>query len=390
MIGIAPRPVEEKLAHGPTGSGGGTPSRAERGRLAALSVRGPRQVADGTPGADGGTRIDPEARGYDRRVIVDCAAYEHGKRVTGRLLVSEIAEWLDKPDTFVWLGLRIPTVEELAEGFQQCGVEDLEVDEVLSPHERPVFALDGEQTTLVLRTAHYNTALAEVKLGELSVIVGSNYVISVRHGQASPLSTTRKELEREPEVLAMGPAAVLAAIVTTVVEDYRPVLDAFERATVEVEKDVFAEGQRRPVKRLYQLKRQVRELSVAIEALDEPLDRLIRRRRVYWPSDVIGDLEEAADLLDRGVSRASSLSDLLNSALDASLAQISVQQNEDMRKISAWVAIAAVPTMIAGIYGMNFENLPELSWDLGYPGVLLLMAAICGFMYRRFRKSGWL
>jgi magnesium transporter len=358
--------------------------------LAALSVCGPRQVADGTPGADGGTRIDPEARGYDRRVIVDCAAYEHGKRVTGRLLVSEIAEWLDKPDTFVWLGLRIPTVEELAEGFQQCGVEDLEVDEVLSPHERPVFALDGEQTTLVLRTAHYNTALAEVKLGELSVIVGSNYVISVRHGQASPLSTTRKELEREPEVLAMGPAAVLAAIVTTVVEDYRPVLDAFERATVEVEKDVFAEGQRRPVKRLYQLKRQVRELSVAIEALDEPLDRLIRRRRVYWPSDVIGDLEEAADLLDRGVSRASSLSDLLNSALDASLAQISVQQNEDMRKISAWVAIAAVPTMIAGIYGMNFENLPELSWDLGYPGVLLLMAAICGFMYRRFRKSGWL
>jgi magnesium transporter len=347
-------------------------------------------VADGTPGADGGTRIDPEARGYDRRVIVDCAAYEHGKRVTGRLLVSEIAEWLDKPDTFVWLGLRIPTVEELAEGFQQCGVEDLEVDEVLSPHERPVFALDGEQTTLVLRTAHYNTALAEVKLGELSVIVGSNYVISVRHGQASPLSTTRKELEREPEVLAMGPAAVLAAIVTTVVEDYRPVLDAFERATVEVEKDVFAEGQRRPVKRLYQLKRQVRELSVAIEALDEPLDRLIRRRRVYWPSDVIGDLEEAADLLDRGVSRASSLSDLLNSALDASLAQISVQQNEDMRKISAWVAIAAVPTMIAGIYGMNFENLPELSWDLGYPGVLALMAAICGFMYRRFRKSGWL
>jgi magnesium transporter len=387
MIGTATGTVEKKFADGSTGSGRTRRPRAERGASRFRPGSGPRPVTDD---ADGGTRVDPPCRGYDRRVIVDCAAYEHGKRVTGRLLVSEIAEWIDKPDTFVWLGLRIPTVEELAEGFQQCGVEDLEVDEVLAPHERPVFALDGEQTTLVLRTAHYNTALAEVKLGELSVIVGSSYVISVRHGQASPLSTTRKELEREPEVLAMGPAAVLAAIVTTVVEDYRPVLDAFERATVEVEKDVFAEGRRRPVKRLYELKRQVRELSVAIEALDEPLDRLIRRRRVYWPSDVIGDLEEAADLLDRGVSRATSLSDLLNSALDASLAQISVQQNEDMRKISAWVAIAAVPTMIAGIYGMNFENLPELSWDLGYPGVLLLMAAICGFMYRRFRKSGWL
>jgi magnesium transporter len=323
-------------------------------------------------------------------VIVDCAAYEHGKRVTGRLAISEIGDWLGRPDTFVWLGLRIPSEEELEESFQQCGVEDLEVDEVMSPHERPVFALDGEQTTLVLRTAHCNPLLDEMKLGELSVITGTDYVISVRHGQASPLSGTRLELEAEPELLAEGPPAVLAGIVSQVVEDYRPVLDALERATVRIEQQVFAENKRRPVQQLYQLKRQVREFSVAIEALDEPLDRLIRRRRVLWPPDIIAELEEAADLHGRSVNRATTLSDLLNSALDASLAQISVQQNEDMRKISAWVAIAAVPTMIAGIYGMNFENLPELDWEYGYFVVIGVMLAICVFMYRRFRRSGWL
>lgn len=323
-------------------------------------------------------------------VIVDCAAYEHGKRVSGRLHIGEIGEWAARPDTFVWLGLRMPSAEELAEGFQQCGVEDLEVDEVLAPHDRPVFAVDGDQSTLVLRTAHLNANLGEVKLGELSVIVGSDFVISVRHGQASPLSGVRRDLENDPDQLALGPPAVLAAIVAQVVEDYRPVLDACERLALDIEKEVFAESLRRPVQRVYQLKRQVRELSVATDALDEPLDRLVRRRRVSWPAEVIAELEEAADLLDRSVNRARTLSDLLTSALDASLATISVQQNEDMRKISAWVAIAAVPTMIAGIYGMNFRNLPELDYEYGYFLVIGFMLAVCGFMYRRFRRAGWL
>lgn len=328
--------------------------------------------------------------GYDLTVIVDCAAYEHGKRVTGQLHLSEIGTWIDRPETFVWLGLRVPSVDELAESFQQCGVEDLDVEEVLAPHERPVFAVDGEQSTLVLRTAHVNPALGEIKLGELSVIVGPSYVLSVRHGQASPLSATRRELEADPETLALGPSAVLAAIVNQVVEDYRPVLDAFERAALDIEEEVFAESLRRPVQRVYELKRQVRELSVATDALDEPLDRLIRRRRVVWPAGVIAEFEEAADVLDRSVNRARTLSDLLTSALDASLATISLQQNEDIRKISAWVAIAAVPTMIAGIYGMNFDNLPELDYEYGYFVVMGFMIGVCTFMYRRFRKSGWL
>ena len=324
-------------------------------------------------------------------MIVDCGAYTDGKRSSGRLSVDDAGRWLGEPGTFVWLGLRIPNTEELTEVFGRFGITEPPVDEVLSPHERPVLTIEDDVTALVLRTAHYNGALEEVRLGEMSVLVGENFVITVRHGQASPLSGLRQELEHDPEYLAMGPPAVLAAIVEQIVEDYQPALDGFERTAIEVEQEVFAgDASTRPARRIYQLKRQLREMLVAVESLQEPLTRLLRRSRSHWVAEVVGELEEALDQLGRTVGRARSLSDLLTSALDANLAQISVQQNEDMRKISAWVAIAAVPTMIAGIYGMNFENMPELDLGLGYPAVIGAMALVCIFLYRRFRRAGWL
>lgn len=297
----------------------------------------------------------------------------------------------EDPETFVWLGLRMPSAEELGHAFHRFGIEEPEVDEVLRPHERPVLAVEDDATTLVLRTARYDATLEEAKLGELSVLIGSDFVISVRHGQASPLSTLRHDLTRDPEYLALGPSAVLAAIVEQVVDDYQPVLDGFERTAVAVESEVFS-GKigSRAGRRIYGLRRALRELVVAVDALEDPLARLLRRQRGRWHADVIGTLEESYDQLTRTISRARSLSDLLASALDANLAQISVQQNEDMRKISAWVAIAAVPTMIAGIYGMNFQHMPELEWVVGYPLVLAGMAAVCLLLHRGFRRAGWL
>jgi magnesium transporter len=212
----------------------------------------------------------------------------------------------------------------------------------------------------------------------------------VRHGQASPLSQLRAQLEAEPTRLREGPAAVATAIVGRVIDDYGPALDGFENDAVEAERDVFSETRHQPVKRLYQLKREVRELLVAVDALQDPLNRLIRVIGHQLPPDVLADLNEAADQLDRTVTRIMSLSGLLDAALTASLAQISVQQNEDMRKISAWVAIAAVPTMVAGIYGMNFEHMPELGHPASYPIVIGGMVLVAVLMYRAFRKSGWL
>ena len=183
--------------------------------------------------------------------------------------------------------------------------------------------------------------------------------------------------------------AVLAAIVGRVIDDYSPALDGFEMDALEVERDVFSDTRAQPVRRLYKLKRQVRDLLVAIDSLQDPLNRLMRVVGPHLPEEVLADLSEAADQLDRTVVRTQSLSGLLDAALTASLAQISVQQNEDMRKISAWVAMAAVPTLVAGIYGMNFDTFPELHWRFGYPLVLVGMGVIVLLLYRSFKRSGW-
>jgi magnesium transporter len=224
----------------------------------------------------------------------------------------------------------------------------------------------------------------------MTLLVTSRAVISIRHGQASQLAASRASLERDPDRLRLGPSAVVAAVIGLVIDDYSPALDGFENDVIEVERDVFSDTHSQPVQRLYKLKREVRRLLVAIDSLDDPLARLIRVRGSQLHPEVIADLNEAEDQLDRAVTRAHSLSGLLDAALTASLTQITVRQNDDMRKISAWVAMAAVPTMVAGIYGMNFNNMPELEWTLGYPVVLTFTAVAVAFLFRQFKKSGWL
>jgi magnesium transporter len=184
--------------------------------------------------------------------------------------------------------------------------------------------------------------------------------------------------------------AVLTAVIDRVVRDYGPALDGFENDVIEAELEVFTDIHHQPVERLYRLKREVRRTLVAFDALQDPLSRLIRAVGASIPEELAADLNEASDQLDRAVTRAHSLSGLLDAALTASLTQITVQQNNDMRKISAWVAMAAVPTMIAGIYGMNFDSMPELSSSLGYPLVLLVMLVTVAGLYRYFKRSGWL
>ncbi len=297
---------------------------------------------------------------------------------------------LDTADGFVWLGLRMPDQQELQQGMDALGITGLSALAVLTPHARPVLTVEGPILWLVLRTAAYEDRNETIALGEMTVLLGPRAVITIRHGQASQLSSARAALEADPERLRLGPAAVLAAVVTVVIDGYGPALDGFENDVVQVEGDVFSDSIRQPVQRLYRLKREVRRMIVAIDSLDDPLARLIRVGGTQLPAPVLHDLNEAADQLDRAVTRAHSLSGLLDAALTASLTQITVRQNDDMRKISAWVAMAAVPTMVAGIYGMNFENMPELEFAVGYPVVLSLTAIAVALLYRQFKKSGWL
>jgi magnesium transporter len=293
-------------------------------------------------------------------------------------------------DGFVWLGLRMPDQAELQQGMDSLGMVGVSALDVLTPHARPVLTVDGPIVQLVLRTAAYEDRNETIALGEMTLLFGPRSVLTIRHGQASSLSSARAALEADPDRLRLGPAAVVAAVVNVVIDGYGPALDGFENDVIEVEGDVFSDSIRQPVQRLYRLKREVRRMIVAIDSLDDPLARLIKVRGSHFPPPVLHDLNEAADQLDRAVTRAHSLSGLLDAALTASLTQITVRQNDDMRKISAWVAMAVVPTMVAGIYGMNFENMPELEWAGGYPLVLSLTAIAVALLYRQFKKSGWL
>jgi magnesium transporter len=321
-------------------------------------------------------------------VRIDCAAYVDGQRRDfdpATMTLDDV-----EGDGFVWLGLRMPDLAELQQGMDSLGIIGVSALEVLTPHARPVLTVDGHVVQLVLRTAAYEDRNETIALGEMTVLVGLRGVITIRHGQASQLSSARAALEADPDRLRLGPAAVVAAVVNVVIDGYGPALDGFENDAIEVERDVFSDSNQQPVQRLYQLKREVRRMLVAIDSLDDPLARLIRVRGPQMAPGILHDLIEASDQLDRAVTRAHSLSGLLDAALTASLTQISVRQNDDMRKISAWVAMAAVPTMVAGIYGMNFDHMPELQWVGGYPLVLSLTAIAVALLYRRFKKSGWL
>lgn len=324
-------------------------------------------------------------------MIVDCAVYREGVREGGRLSIAEAGAAAAEATegTFAWLGLRMPSHDELAE---VCNAFDMSLDiaEVLSPHRRPVVSKAGPVSVLHLRTALYDDLSEQVTVGELTLLANPRYLITLRHGNASPLSDARHDLEAEQDLLAEGVTAAVVTAIRAVVESYRPALDGFEKDAVEVEREVLSESRQRPVKRLLNLSRQVRELHLAVEAMEEPLIQLGRHRGLGWTPRTLDELRVSITLVQRVVARTESLAGLLSSAHSANMAQVSAQQNDDMRRISAWVSIAAVPTMIAGIYGMNFDHMPELRSAWGYPIIVGVMVLVCVLLYRSFRRRGWL
>lgn len=323
-------------------------------------------------------------------VIIDCGAYRQGSRIGGSLTIDEAAAVLADPEVFVWIGLASPDQAEVEHACHSLGLTDVDADEVMQSHARPTLARHGEATVLILRTASYDDVSEHVEVGEITAVVARNVLVTVRYGDASPLSDARREMEDDPELLRDGVTAAFVTVIRAVVESYRPALDGFEKDAVEVEREVLSESRRRPVRRLLNLSRQVRELHLAVEAMEDPLLALARNRSLGWTRQTTNELRVSTQLVRRVVARTESLIDLLSAAHGANLAQVSAQQNDDMRRISAWVALAAIPTMVAGIYGMNFRSMPELDWQFGYPLVIALMALICGLLYRAFKRRGWL
>jgi magnesium transporter len=312
-------------------------------------------------------------------------------------LVDAVERVRKTDDGFVWLGLHEPTEREFAGIAELFGLHPLAVEDAVEAHQRPKLERYGETLFAVFKTVCYVehkelTATSEVvNTGEIMVFVGHDFVITVRHGRHGSLGPLREELEANPEQLAKGPAAVLHAIADHVVDDYLNVTDAVQADIDQVETDVFSQnGARADPGRIYQLKRELLELKRAVAPLARPvLELATRPERVVAP-EIQAYFRDVSDHLLRATEQIAAFDELLNSILQAHLAQVSVAQNEDMRRITAWAALIAVPTMVTGVYGMNFDHMPELHWKLGYPMVWVVIAVACGALYRGFKRNGWL
>ena len=322
-------------------------------------------------------------------MIVDCAVYERGHRLPGELDVEQAYAACQRDGAFVWIGLHAPTVEEFEAVRREFDLHELAVEDAVKAHQRPKLEQYGDTLFVVLKTARFREHNEAVELGEIQAFVGETFLITVRHGETA-LHDVRLETERRPELLERGPGAALHAIVDRVVDDYAPVVAALDASIRDVEAAVFSPARGNPAERVYLLKRDVLELQDAAIPLEAPLDALARGEYSLVNPHMQAYFRDVHDHLARVIERLENFSDLLTSVLTANMTQASLRLGEDVRKISAWAAIIAVPTMIAGIYGMNFEHMPELRWQLGYPLVLAVIAVACFGLYRSFRRAGWL
>ncbi|MBK5224353.1 MAG: magnesium/cobalt transporter CorA [Acidimicrobiia bacterium] len=323
-------------------------------------------------------------------MIVDSALYCGGSRQPGRAGLADVARSNGGSDRFYWLGLFEPTAAEFDEVRRTFDLHPLAVEDAVKAHQRPKLETYDDTLFLVVKTARYDDPTETVEFGELHIFVGVDFIVVVRHGEATALDGVRARLEATPELMAVGPSAVLHAILDRVVDDYMPVMAGIDDDIGELESAVFSDDGGNPVERIYKLKREVLGIHRALHPLVDPLTRLVEQQVPGIPESTRSYFRDVHDHLLRVSEQNDTNRDLLTSILEANLTRVGVRQNEDMRKISAWVAMAAAPTAIAGMYGMNFEHMPELGWRYGYPAVLVVIALVCGILFRSFRRSGWL
>jgi magnesium transporter len=357
-----------------------------------LPRRGPDRRPDGAvepPRPIERPQLSPEDVGA---AVVDCALYDSGRRQGGLLELESALKKADAcEDGFAWIGLHDPSrpvVEAVGRHFE---LHPLAVEDAVNAHQRPKLELYGDTLFLVLKTARYLDESDAIEIGEVMVFTGSTFVVTVRHGEASPLHEVRLDLEEHPDLLGIGPSAVLYAICDRIVDDYALVIDGIANDIEQVETDVFSGQHTGEAERIYRLKRQLVGFRRGVSALQTPMQRLASKQTGLPLDPRTGDyFRDVHDHLVRDTDRIAGFDELLSGALQANLAQLTVRDNQDMRRISAWVAILAVPTMVFGLYGMNFEHMPELGWRFGYPLVLVLVLVICFLLYRRLKRVGWL
>ncbi len=323
-------------------------------------------------------------------MLVDAAWYVEGRRTLETDSIEKLAAERGGAG-FGWLGLRMPTDAELDEARDAFELPELAIADARNKHDRPKVERHDDCLLTVVPTARYVDELEEVEFGELFFYAGRDYVLTVRYGHAAPLAGVRHELEEQPDRLAHGPGAVLQAALLHVVQSYVPVIEGLEHDVREVERDVFSESRLQPTKRIYLLIREILDFLVAMEPMSASLKRLTSMECMPWVHpDIVPLFRDVDDALSEIVERGRTVHQLLNNALAASLTQASVRQNEDTRRISAWVAIGVVPTIVAGLFGMNLGGIPGAEHGLGFAIVTVLTLLVCVTLYKKFKAADWL
>jgi magnesium transporter len=335
------------------------------------------------------------------RAMVDCGIYVDGQRAPGKYThaaalnkVHELER--EGKDAFVWIGLHEPDEHQMQAVADVFCLHELAVEDAVHAHQRPKLERYDKTLFLVLKTVNYvehasiNIAREIVETGENMIFVGTDFVVTVRHGEHSGLADVRKRLDASPAILKLGPYAVMHAIADHVVDSYLDVTDLIETDIDTMEEDIFSPLAQTNIECIYLLKREVVELRRAVSPLTLGLQRILTDHNDMISVEVRRYMRDVLDHNIQASDRIASYDDMLSSLVQAALGKVAMQQNVDMRKISAWVAIAAVPTALAGIYGMNFDHMPELHQVWGYPAVLILMVVVCSLLYRTFRHNHWL
>jgi len=329
--------------------------------------------------------------------IGDCAVYQDGQRQGGRVPLAEAGDAARRTDGFVWIGLQQPTAEDIADVAAEFGLPPLAVEDAVKAHQRPKLEVYGDVVFVVLKAVRYVDHEEIVDISELALFVGHDFVVTVRHGTSDVLGRVRAELDAGSDLACHGPSSVLYRAADLVVDGYEDTINSIHEDVDEIELQVFGDSEVGHAERIYKLKREIAEFRRAVMPLATPLERLSQGKVDGIDLEIVPYFRDVHDHVARAAESIEGQDRLLSDVLQADLARLSVrqseigvQQNEDMRKISAWAAIALLPTAVAGLYGMNFQHMPELGWKYGYFVVLALIATACFMLYRQFRRKGWL
>ncbi|HEY5917608.1 MAG TPA: magnesium/cobalt transporter CorA [Chryseolinea sp.] len=320
--------------------------------------------------------------------VVNCSTYSKGRKAAS-VDIEDVVDLLEQPETFVWIGLQEPSDNMLKRIQTVFGLHDLAIEDAHRAHQRPKIEAYGDILFIVLRTAQMNGQT--IDLGETHFFLGSNFLITIRHGSSLSYIDVRARCESTPHLLQKGPAFALYAVMDFIVDQYFPVIDGLEEQLAILEDKIFEEtSKRETTQQIYILKRKLLEVKRSVSPLIDICNKLMRFDLRLVDDETRPYFRDVYDHAVRINEMVDNARELLSTALEANLSLVSISQNDVSKRFAGWAAIIGVPTMIAGIYGMNFKAMPELEWSYGYPLVLASIVGTCGLMFYFFRRSGWL